>query len=145
MMFSVKTATEMQESAKAFAASLQPGDVILLRGDLGAGKTTFTQGLAEGLQAKGPVRSPTFSLMNIYPISDTSSSLRHLVHVDLYRIEKESELQELGLEEWMGRADTIMVVEWPREGVRIPSGTRCIEMDFEVRGEKREVIVRGME
>ncbi len=90
----------------ATAAVLRPGDVLALFGDLGAGKTTFTRGLLQGLGFAGDVGSPTF------PIVLTYEELRVPVwHVDLYRIEDTEELQELALDE--ARADAALVIEWP--------------------------------
>ena len=94
-----------------FAHTIQGGEVILLEGDLGAGKTTFVQGLADALGYKGPVRSPTFSLVNIYPT--THATIKKIVHVDLYRLTNETELHPLALEEWMNQKNSIMLVEWP--------------------------------
>ena len=89
------------------ARDLKPSDVVLLRGDLGMGKTVLARGLAAGLGVPvEEVRSPTFTLINIY-------QGRVLVyHIDLYRIDKPAELQELGLEEILG-ADAVSLVEWP--------------------------------
>jgi tRNA threonylcarbamoyladenosine biosynthesis protein TsaE len=84
---------------------LGPGHLILLHGDLGAGKTCFTQGIAAGLGVEGPVQSPTFILIAEYP--DARVPLRH---VDLYRLEREEEVLALGLEERLD--DGVWVVEW---------------------------------
>lgn len=83
---------------------LQAGDVVLLTGELGAGKTTFVRGVAQGTGSKAPVASPTFQLVRIYP-----GRLR-LAHVDLYRVENDAELRDLGLEELA--TDGAVVVEW---------------------------------
>ncbi len=101
-----KSALETQELASSWVKSLKGGDLVLLQGDLGAGKTTFVEGLVKGLKIKNAsVHSPTFSLIHEYvgPLS--------LVHVDLYRLNSIEELQELALEEyWQKQA--ICVVEW---------------------------------
>jgi tRNA threonylcarbamoyladenosine biosynthesis protein TsaE len=98
------------EATEAFgarlAARLRLGDVIALYGDLGAGKTTLTRGLLRGLGFEGDVGSPTF------PIVQTYEELRPpLWHVDLYRIEDASEIDELALEEAL--EDSALVIEWP--------------------------------
>ena len=100
------TAESTESLGRALAAELRPGDVIALFGDLGAGKTTLTRGLLQGLGFTGDVGSPTF------PIVQTYEELRTpLWHVDLYRIERAEEAIELGLDE--ARADAALVIEWP--------------------------------
>ena len=96
---------ETRAVARAIAALLEPGDVVLLAGDLGAGKTTFAQGLAEGLGVTEPVVSPTFTLAREY-----AGRLR-MVHVDVYRLDHASEILDLGLEDLAGD-DGVTVVEW---------------------------------
>lgn len=95
---------------KAFARQLAPGDVVLLLGDVGAGKTTLVRGVVEGLGGDGAhVRSPTFSLVDLHRVSD------HLevIHADLYRAGG-GELGELGLTDRLGAADAIALIEWPQ-------------------------------
>ena len=92
---------------RGLAADLRAGDCILLEGSLGAGKTEFARGLAEGLGVSpDEVRSPTFTLVNIY------TGRLPVYHIDLYRIERAPELRELGLEEVLG-TDGVAIVEWP--------------------------------
>ena len=87
---------------------LQRGDIILLEGDFGSGKTTFTQGVAKGMGIDSRyVNSPTFTLINEYNGSDAT-----LHHIDLYRLEGNEQLATLGLEEYFG-GDGVTVVEWP--------------------------------
>ena len=92
--------------AATLAGELRSGDVILLRGDLGAGKTEFVKGLAEGLAATEPVTSPTFTLMNVYAGSLT------IYHFDLYRLECPEELENIGFGEFI-EGKGLAVVEWP--------------------------------
>ena len=92
--------------AKRLADTLEGGEIILLNGDLGAGKTTFTKGLAKALGIDGDITSPTFTIMNVY--EDGKFKLNHL---DMYRIENEDELYELGVEDAMTDG-TITVIEW---------------------------------
>ena len=93
---------------RALAAQVLPGDVIALFGPLGAGKTTLARGLLQGLGHQGEVASPTFPIVLAYDPPDT---VLPVWHVDLYRIEDPSELDELGLEE--ARADGALIIEWP--------------------------------
>lgn len=94
-----------REWGKNLARLLRPGDVILLAGELGAGKTTFTQGLAEGLGVKGPVTSPSFALAHEY------SGRLPLYHLDLYRLDQPQAVAAIGLDEYL-EADGVTVVEW---------------------------------
>ncbi len=94
-------------AAASLASVLRPGDLILLQGDLGAGKTTFTQGLARALGVESPVTSPTFVLMNVYP---TRAGF-DLVHVDVYRLDRLSEVADLALPEML-EDGAVAVVEW---------------------------------
>ena len=95
---------ETEEAGAGLGERLRAGDVVLLTGELGAGKTTFVRGVARGTGSKAPVASPTFQLVRIYP------GRVQLAHVDLYRVENSAELRELGLDELAG--DGAVVVEW---------------------------------
>jgi len=98
---------ETQELGKKIAVLLRPGDVITLTGDLGAGKTCFTQGLGQGLKIKRNITSPTFNLIKEY------QGTYPLYHFDLYRIEEE-EMAELGYEDYF-YGEGITIVEWPQK------------------------------
>lgn len=89
------------------AALLSPGDLVVLTGDLGAGKTTFTQGLAEGLSVRGPITSPTFVIARVHPSLVGGPAL---VHVDAYRVGSGLELDDLDLDADL--ATSVTVVEW---------------------------------
>lgn len=104
MILSTPEATEA--FGAALAAHVRAGDVIALFGDLGAGKTTLTRGLLHGLGHKGDVGSPTFPIVQTY-----EELCVPLWHVDLYRIEDASELDELALDEAL--QDAALVIEWP--------------------------------
>lgn len=119
------------------AGWLQNGDVLLLHGDLGAGKTTFTQGLATGLNVLGVVSSPTFALVNEYEtgLFAPASRLRHL---DLYRLTETSELATIGYDELISPAEGVTVVEWPeRAGEMLPDRYLLVELDFQGPGQRR--------
>lgn len=89
------------------AGRLRAGDVILLTGGLGAGKSEFCRGIAQGLGVKGPVTSPTFTLLNIHEGEGNA----HLHHFDWYRVQDAEELLQAGLEEYIG-GDAITLIEW---------------------------------
>lgn len=99
------------------ARGLAPGDVVLLIGDLGAGKTTLVQGLAAELGVAERVTSPTFALCNVY-----SSRLGDLHHYDLYRLQSPRELPALGLEESLSEAG-LTLIEWPELALPLLRGS----------------------
>ena len=103
---------ETFDFAGSYAKKLLGGEVIGLVGELGAGKTVFTKGLAAGLGVKENVNSPTFVLMKIYEIRDPRSIIRNLIHIDAYRLAKPEELSAIGAPEYFGRPDTVTVIEW---------------------------------
>lgn len=103
----LRTAEDTRAFGGALGRLLRAGDVVVLTGDLGAGKTTLTQGLAEGLGVRGPVTSPTFVIAREHPSLVGGPSL---VHVDAYRLGGEAELDDLDLDAALEEAVT--VVEW---------------------------------
>lgn len=112
--------------AEDFARTLRPGTVIALHGNLGAGKTTFIKGLAQGLGLKKghEVTSPTFALMHIYPTNPP------LYHFDLYRLDSPKEIADIGFEEHINDPKAITCVEWAEKGeVFFPSS--AIHVFFE--------------
>src|SRR5258706_9845571 len=111
-----------QEVAREMAAALRPGDVLLLSGDLGAGKTTFVRGLAEGLGVDpDDVSSPTFTLVHEY-----RGGRLTLYHADLYRLERAS-TDDLGLEE-IGVQDGVLAIEWPDRLAHDMPGARRVTL-----------------
>lgn len=109
--------------ARELAAGAQPGDIICLDGDLGVGKTVFAKGFAEGLGIREPITSPTFTIMNIY-----DSGRLPLYHYDVYRIEDESEMDELGYEEYFFGSG-VTLVEWASQiPACIPKNAMHIEI-----------------
>jgi len=95
---------ETEAAGEELGRRLRPGDLVLLRGELGAGKTTFVRGIARGCGSAAPVASPTFQLVRIYP------GRLQLAHVDLYRLEPGDDLRDLGLDELLDAG--AVVVEW---------------------------------
>ncbi|MGN7797964.1 tRNA (adenosine(37)-N6)-threonylcarbamoyltransferase complex ATPase subunit type 1 TsaE [Leifsonia sp. 22587] len=101
----VATAEEMHQLGRELALRLRAGDLIVLSGPLGAGKTTLTRGIGEGLDVRGPVTSPTFVLARTHP---SLSGGTPLVHVDAYRLSSALELDDLDID----FARSVVVVEW---------------------------------
>jgi tRNA threonylcarbamoyladenosine biosynthesis protein TsaE len=105
--------TETLDLAKEFAATLIGGDVVALYGDLGAGKTEFVRGICEYFQVVDIVSSPTFTIINSYEgVMPPEEDELKLYHLDLYRINSEKELQEIGFDECLAAQDSIKLVEW---------------------------------
>jgi tRNA threonylcarbamoyladenosine biosynthesis protein TsaE len=92
--------------------ALRPGDVLLLRGVLGAGKTQFARGVAAGLAIPGPIPSPTFTLVNEYDGRNVAGESVPLAHIDLYRLGESGDLGSLGLDDYLGGM-WAAVIEWP--------------------------------
>ena len=106
MIFESFSPDDTYEFAYKLGEKLKPGTVIALNGDLGAGKTLFTQGLAAGLGIKDHVNSPTFTIMQIY-----EGGRLPLYHFDVYRIEDPDEMAETGLDDYI-YGDGVTVIEW---------------------------------
>lgn len=107
------------------AKKLPKGSILALSGDLGAGKTTFVQGLAQGLGIKEPIQSPTFVILNIY---------EGLYHFDLYRLKSEQDFSSLGFEEYFQK-DGLCAIEWPDRIERIlPPQTVYIDFNYNDKG-----------
>ncbi|MEE2814855.1 MAG: tRNA (adenosine(37)-N6)-threonylcarbamoyltransferase complex ATPase subunit type 1 TsaE [Actinomycetota bacterium] len=103
----IGTSDAMESLGVRIGEQLQPGDLLILTGPLGAGKTTFTRGLAEGLGVRGPVQSPTFVIARTHPSLVGGAPL---VHVDAYRLGSAAELDDLDID----FARSVVVIEWGR-------------------------------
>ena len=100
------------------------GTVILLHGDLGAGKTTLTQGIAAGMGVAEPVQSPTFTL-----VAEHQGARLYLFHLDLYRLGGPDELETLGFDQFLEPEGAVVVIEWPeRAGAWLPDAYLMIEI-----------------
>ena len=127
------SAAETRALGEELSASLKPGDVVVLRGELGAGKSELTRGIAKGLGVTERVTSPSFTILNVY-----ESGRCPLYHFDWYRLESAEELYELGMDEYLG-GDGIAVVEWAeRCPDAVPDG--ATEIRIEVEGDEKRAI-----
>jgi len=124
--------TETEALGEELAGRLGAGDLVLLAGELGSGKTTFVRGLARGLGAQATVQSPTFTLVRVYP------GRVQLAHVDLYRLEQSAELRDLGLDELL--EEGVVAVEWGDRLQASLDGGRVIRIGFRHRVENERVI-----
>ena len=123
----IKNLEETIKFGHNFSLELKAKSIILLKGQIGAGKTSLVKGMAEGLQIKENITSPTFALSHHY-----NSGKLPLIHMDLYRLEETSSAQELFLEEEeeLEQNNGIMVIEWPEKIISIVDEYWLIEMKY---------------
>lgn len=117
---------EMFAFAQEFAEQLKPGNVIYLKGDLGAGKTTLVRGILRAMGYQSPVKSPTFTIVEPYQLAETT-----IYHFDLYRIMDPEELDFIGIRDY-ATPETICLIEWPEkaQGYLPPADITCyIDID----------------
>ena len=134
----VATAEEMRDLGRRLAATLRSGDLLVLSGPLGVGKTTLVQGIGDGLGVRGPITSPTFVIARVHP------SLRGgpaLVHADAYRLGGAAEIDDLDLDS--GTASSVTAVEWG-EGLAEGLSDDRLEISIELSGEARTVRITGV-
>ena len=138
MKYLTKSPDETQALGRRLAARLQPGDVIAYFGDLGAGKTAFTRGVAEGLQVRESVTSPTYTIVNEY-----LSGSMPLFHFDMYRLGSSDELFDIGWEDYLVRGG-VCAVEWSENVEDALEGaiTVCIRR---LGDQEREITIEGGE
>lgn len=134
--------THSPEETRAFgrrlAEQLRPGDILLFYGNLGAGKSEMTRGIAEGLGVSGPVTSPSFTILNVYDDGRVP-----LYHFDWYRLESAEELYEMGMDEYLG-GDGVAVVEWPTQCPEAIPDTHLAVMLKPVGESDREITLTPM-
>ena len=132
MRYVSKNLKETEDLAKMFALSLKPqknkATVVCLFGDLGAGKTTFTQSVAKTLRAESGVASPTFVIIKNYKLK--TKNYKFLVHIDAYRLEKGKELKLLGWKDIIKDPKNLVLIEWP-ENVDEVLPKDFIRIDFD--------------
>lgn len=128
----IESLETMKTFAKDFLETLEAethATVLALKGDLGSGKTTFTQSLAEALGVTDHVTSPTFVIQKIYPLSQ--QKFTQLVHIDAYRMDSAHELAVLGFTKLLEEPNTLICIEWPeRVAELIPKNATTLEFAF---------------
>jgi len=135
MKVRTSSAVSTRDVARSLAGALRPGDVVVLSGELGAGKTTFTQGLAAGFGVTAPVLSPTFALVHEY------DGHPPLVHVDVYRLDHLQELHDLGFEELLD-SERVVVIEWGENVARaLPPDRLVVRLELGVEPDERWISV----
>ncbi|MFA5013449.1 MAG: tRNA (adenosine(37)-N6)-threonylcarbamoyltransferase complex ATPase subunit type 1 TsaE [Candidatus Paceibacterota bacterium] len=140
MDYLTNSAEETQKIGEKFAQEISRGKtavIICLKGKLGAGKTTFLQGLARGLKIKEKILSPTFVIMN--RIGLRGGVCKNFYHFDCYRLEDSKEIIDLGFEEIISDKNNLVCIEWPEKIAKVLP-TEVIEINFEVlEGDKRKI------
>ena len=122
---------------RALSKTLQPGDVVSLTGDLGAGKTTFVQGMARGLGVEEPVVSPTFTLVREY------RGTMPIYHLDVYRLDRIQDVLDLGFEEMIG-PEALVFIEWGDAIETIlPESYLQVELSIPPAGDDRRLLLSG--
>lgn len=131
---------QTQRIAKEIAATLTGRDIVLLKGDLGAGKTTFTKGLLDyfGIN-KDDVVSPTFTLLQEYSI-ERNSSIETIAHIDTYRLEHQDDLIEIGVEDYLMDEKTLTIVEWPEKITTLLKNKSTLLIDIAYTSENERTI-----
>ena len=130
----IESAEAMQQLGRDLASRLRIGDVVMLHGDLGAGKTTFTQGVAAGLGIDSPVQSPTFTL-----VREHDARHMRMYHLDLYRLDDPAELEDIGYEVYINPQDGVSLIEWPeRAGDWLPTWFLLVQIEH-LGGDRRRV------
>lgn len=109
MKITTKSEKQTLNLGKKFALELKGGEVIGLIGELGAGKTVFIKGLAQGLNIKNIITSPTFVLMKVYKIK---GPIKNLCHVDAYRLKSAQDLIDIGIKDYLNKKTVVTVIEW---------------------------------
>ena len=124
-IWSTGSTDETRQVGRELARSLEGGDIVLLHGDLGAGKTTLTKGIADGLGVSEEIQSPTFTMVAEYPAPNLGRA-GWLAHIDLYRLSGTDDLDSIGLDELLNRDDAVVVVEWPERAGNVLPGARLL-------------------
>ncbi|MDE6618873.1 MAG: tRNA (adenosine(37)-N6)-threonylcarbamoyltransferase complex ATPase subunit type 1 TsaE [Clostridiales bacterium] len=130
----IKSPKKMESFGKRLARELSGGDIILLTGELGAGKTVLCKGIAKGLNVKAQVVSPTFTIMNEY------FGAHKFCHFDAYRLESADEAAEAGLTDFFGADDTVCAVEWWQNIKELFGGCRTIKITINKIDEKKRAV-----
>jgi tRNA threonylcarbamoyladenosine biosynthesis protein TsaE len=134
----VPTADAMRDLGRRLAAGLRAGDLLVLSGPLGAGKTTLVQGIGDGLGVRGPITSPTFVIARVHPSLGGGPAL---VHADAYRLGGVAEIDDLDLD--ASTDSSVTVVEWG-EGLAEGLSEDRLEVAIELRGDGRIVRLTGI-
>ena len=129
----------MEQLGAQLAQAAHGGDIFTLSGNLGAGKTTLARGFFIALGVTQHITSPTFTLMNTYPLSGVDAKTG--VHIDTYRLENEKELFDIGADEYIGEKNSITLIEWPEKLSAILAGKKVHTITIQHSSDGRIVTV----
>ena len=142
-LYKVASVEETWQCARDFAQTLKPGDVVALEGDLGAGKTTWTQGLASALGVSGRVTSPTFAIVREHKrLNAKPGEISMLVHMDLYRLNSDEDLEAIGWDDYLAKG-AVVVVEWPERAPNLTAAARRVSFHYGDSEEERIIRFDG--
>lgn len=139
MQINTHSSEETKQVGKDLAQQLHGSDILLLSGDLGTGKTTFTKGLLSffGID-EDDVASPTFTLVQEYTVS--AEKIKKIVHIDTYRMEDAEELVDIGLQDYLDDDQIILIIEWPEKILPLIAERKKIEITLD-HGKENERII----
>ncbi len=125
------TENETKNIAIQLSKKLVGGDVVLLSGDLGSGKTTFTKYLGQALGLKRIITSPTFVILKKYPLDHELNGIKEMVHVDCYRMGSANDAESVGLIEYLARPDILTIIEWPEKISEVlPKNSKQLNFEY---------------
>lgn len=136
MIIDLPDLAAMEALGARIAAQLQPGDVVALSGDLGAGKTTLARAILRALGHTGEVPSPTFTIIEPY---DAPPLRLPVAHADFYRLERPEDVAELGLDDY--RDGGVLIAEWPGHAGGFAHEPACLSITLEIVGQARKAVV----
>ena len=135
---------QTRKFAEEIAAKLKPGNIVALYGDLGAGKTTFVSMVTKALGFSDRVQSPTFVVSRIYSGGNSTSEIKYIHHLDLYRMQDSTDIKDLGIGDYLSQPDSVVFIEWPEVAEKyLPEKT--IRIFFEILSEnERKIHVQNL-
>lgn len=124
--------------AKSLAQKLKGGEIIIMSGNLGTGKTTFLKGLALGLGIKEEITSPTFTLLHLHRVK--KRKIKYFLHLDAYRLRHPEEIYDLALDEWLGKKNFVLAIEWGEKLEKFFRNLPLLKIKFSHLGLKKRKI-----
>lgn len=141
MLYKTQSITETKQLGLKLATTLRGGEILLLSGNLGTGKTVFIKGLGLGLGIKKIIRSPSFTILNHYKIK--KGRIKNFVHLDCYRINDAQEIIDIGINDYLGKPDTIVAIEWPQVINKILKKYKTTKINFaQIKENSRKITIK---